>query len=305
MNESPKRNVITALILVLLGGPAGAGATEGSKDHDKEYWREVVANDFAAPENVPLAVLLEELSTNLSSTDPELRDDISYGILTQWLYVKKIVPPELRRDLTSEWIGNLQRSIGERNTDSVILRSFSALMLSVIAASDDETPYLDRDEFKALLDAAVGYMHDEQDTRGFDADTGWLHSVAHTADFMKFLARSRHLEVSEQSIILSSINDKLDSVSHVLDRGEDERLARAVLSLVARPDFDSSAFETFVRRLQPLSVKGLPTSGQLAVNQNRRNIAVSLYAVLATDRRDLDHRRIVNEMLLGFLDTIM
>jgi hypothetical protein len=293
------------LTVAVILSAMNASVAEDVLHHDKKYWQEVIARDFTPPDDVPLPVLLRELSDNLGSTDPELRDDISYGVLTQWLYVKKIVSPELRRDLSSEWIANLQRSVGEKDTDSVLLRSFSALMLSVIVASDNETPYLDRSEFRALLDAAVDYMHDERDTRGFEADVGWLHSVAHTGDLMKFLARSRHLEVSEQSIILSSISDKLDSVRHVLDRGEDERLARAVLSLVARPDFDSPAFETFVRRLQPLSVKGLPTPGQLAVNQNRRNVAVSLYAVLATDRRELDHRRIANEMLLAFLGTIM
>jgi Protein of unknown function (DUF2785) len=282
-----------------------AGGAEVAPHHDKEYWQEIIARDFTPPDDVPLPVLLRELSDNLASTDPELRDDISYGVLTQWLYVKKIVSPELRRDLASEWMENLRWSVGEKDTDSVLLRSFSALMLSVIVASDNETPYLDRDEFETLLDAAVDYMHDEQDTRGFDADMGWLHSVAHTADLMKFLARSRHLEVSEQSVILTSIALKLTSVDHVLDRGEDERLARVVLSLISRPDFDVPAFGGFVHMLQPLTIKGLPTPRALAVNQNRRNVAVSLYVVLAADKRELEYRRQASDVLLTFLRTIM
>ena len=292
------------IVSITLSSMPASGA-EGILHHDKEYWREVIAQGFTPPDDVPLALLLRELSDNLASTDPELRDEISYGVLTQWMYVKKIVSPELRRNLASEWIGNLQRSIGEKDTDSVILRSFSALMLSVIAASDNETPYLDRQEFKTLLEAAVDYMREEQDTRGFDADIGWLHSVAHTADLIKFLARSRHLEVSEQSVILASIARKLDCVDHVLDRGEDERLARVLLSLIARPDFDLQAFEGFVRMLQPLTIKGMPTRRALAVNQNRRNVAVSLYAVLAADKRDLEYRRQASDTLLTFLRTIM
>ena len=295
------RIVLVAVILSSIP----ARSAEVAQHHDKEYWQAVISQDFTPPDDVPLTVLLRELSGNLGSTDPELRDDISYRILTQWLYAKKIVPPELRRNLVSEWIGNLQRSIGEKDTDSVILRSFSALMLSVIAASDNQTPFLDRDEFKTLLNAAVDYMREEQDTRGFDANIGWLHSVAHTADFLKFLARSRHLEVSEQSVILASIAGKLDRVDHVLDRGEDERLARVVLSLIARPDFDLQAFEGFIRMLQPLNMKGLPTPGVLAVNQNRRNVAVSLYAVLSTDKRDLEYRRQASDTLLTFLSSIM
>jgi hypothetical protein len=57
--------------------------------------------------------------------------------------------------------------------------------------------------------------------------------------------------------------------------------------------------------LQPLPMKGLPTPRELAVNQNRRNVAVSLYAVLETDKRDLAYRRQANDTLLTFLSTIM
>jgi hypothetical protein len=303
MTTEPNRNTAAGLLLVFVLLPLAGGAGDGA--HDKEYWRTVMANDFAPPGDVSLPVLLHELSGNLGSTDPELRDDIAYAVLAQWLYVKKIVPAESRRELTSEWIGNLQKSIGERGTDSVILRSFSALMLSVIAALDNEDPYLERRDFKTLLDAAIGYLRDERDTRGFDAAKGWLHSVAHTADLLKFLARSRHLEVQEQAMILSAIADKLASGDRVLKRGEDERLARAVLSLVVRPDFDIAAFQSFVQMLQPLAVEGLPAPQELAVNQNRRHLAVSLYAVLATDGRDLESRRQASEILLSFLQTIM
>lgn len=52
-------------------------------------------------------------------------------------------------------------------------------------------------------------------------------------------------------------------------------------------------------------MKGLPTPRELAVNQNRRNVAVSLYAVLETDKRDLAYRRQASDTLLTFLSTIM
>ena len=57
----------------------------------------------------------------------------------------------------------------------------------------------------------MNYLKDEQDVRGFDARLGWLHSVAHTADLLKFLARSPHLQVQEQAVVLKAIADQAGS----------------------------------------------------------------------------------------------
>ena len=88
---------------------------------------------------------------------------------------------------------NLRKGIGAIGTDGVLLRSFSALTLSVVAARDSEAPFLSAEEYATLLDAALAYFHDERDTRGFDAAKGWMHSAAHTSDLLKFLARNPRL----------------------------------------------------------------------------------------------------------------
>jgi hypothetical protein len=49
----------------------------------------------------------------------------------------------------------------------------------------------------------------------------------------------------------------------------------------------------------------LPTPAELAVNQNRKHLAVSLYAVLSTDQRDLQPLRAADGMVLALLKTMM
>jgi hypothetical protein len=178
-------------------------------------------------------------------------------------------------------------------------------MLSVVTALDNEAPYLDKAAFDGLLDAGLTYLRDERDTRGFDASNGWMHSVAHTADLLKFLGRSRHLGESEQAEILTAIAGKLTQLDRVLVHGEDERLARAVLSIVARPDVDIQAFQTFLSALEPLRIDAFPAPAELAVNQNRKHLAVSLYAVLNTDSRELASLSEAREMTLELLKTMM
>ncbi|MGH8193717.1 MAG: DUF2785 domain-containing protein [Woeseiaceae bacterium] len=291
---------------VLTSAPAaGFGQTPSPEAHDKAYWQDIIANDYAPPADLSLPSLVQELSGYLASTDPALRDEIAYPILAQWMYVKRIVPLDVRHELVAKWSANLTRGIGAQGTDSVFLRSFSTLMLSVAVALDNEAPWIEDAEFNRLLHSALTYLREERDTRGFDAEKGWIHSVAHTADLLKFLGRSRHLEVSGQSAILTAIAEKLIQLDHVLIHGEDERLARAVVSILARPDADMSGFQVLLDGLKPVWPDGLPTPAQLAVNENRKNLAVSLYAVLNTDGRDLESLHEGAERVLSLLKTMM
>ncbi len=296
------RLAAASLVLVLL---AATGEARAEGPHDKAYWHAVIASDFEPLGDVPLPSLLRELSDFLSLPDPELRDAIAYRVLTQWLYVQDRVPVKLRRELVAEWRENLSMGIGDAGTDTVFRRSFSALMLSVAVALDNQSPWLDAGEFDRLLNSALAYLRDERDTRGFDPDKGWIHSVAHTADLLKFLARSRHLAVSEQEAILTAIAGKLSRLDHVLTHGEDERLARAVVAVVARSDADRVVFDAFLEQLKPVPLPALPTPAELAVNQNRKHLAVSLYAMLKTGGRDDPSLDEAAGRVLELLDTMM
>jgi hypothetical protein len=131
-----------------------------------------------------------------------------------------------------------------------------------------------------------------------------MHSVAHTADLLKFLARSRPLQAAEQALILTAISDKWNSVTTPLVHGEDERMARAVLSLAARPDFDEAAYAAWLKTMTTRRTTP-PTVETLATDQNRRDLLVSLFAVLSTDRRDLPTIVKARALLLDTLRTFM
>ena len=65
--------------------------------------------------------------------------------------------------------------------------------------------------------------------------------------------------------------------------GEDERLARTVLSVVARKDFDVSAFGTWVDQIRPAPPAiSQPDISVLHANQNLRNMLAKLYFLLNT-----------------------
>lgn len=289
------RAAVTALALLLvmpvmpvMGAPSSPvrGAGEASL-HGREFWQGIKDHQWALPQGESALALLKELSGHLGSRDPEMRDTFGYGIPARWIYVQKLLSPGELREILDLWLANLKTGIGETGTDSVLLRSFSALDLSILAAHDNQAPFLEPAEFRRLLDAALEYLGAEQDVRGYVPGVGWHHSAAHTADLLKFLGRSRHLRPEDQGRILEAIGGKMAAPGGaVYTFGEDERLARAVLSLIHREDLDQAAFKAWLERLSG-SAEGL-WEGELdlakfARVQNTKNLLRSLLVLLSAE----------------------
>ena len=241
-------------------------------------------HDYAPPSSDPAQIepLVLELSRYVASPDPVLRDKFAYSILASWIFQKKIVQPALLRTLMADWTANLHAEIGSTGTDAVFRRSFSALMLSVIVAHDNAAPFLEAGEVRGLLTAALTYLHDEKDVRGYDAQKGWMHSCAHTADLLKFIARSRYVEPADQARLLDAIVAKLHDTPEVFTHGEDERLARTILAVVNRKDFDTEAFTAWVTRSVPKApTDSLPDPSILTAYQNVTNLFAKLEVLLS------------------------
>ena len=287
-------------------GSAQAGSPQApTSPHNREFWRAIVKAEYAVPPNEQIVPLARELSAMLASPDPELRDEFGYSILAAWIFQKRLIEDEPLRGLIAEWTKNLDAGIGTTDTDDVFRRSFSALMLSVAVARDNATPYLDAAEVRTLSTAALGYLARERDVRGYDGDKGWMHSAAHTADLLKFLARSRHLPVGAQGEILDAIAQKLRSAPIAFAYGEDQRFARAVLSIVNRADFDRQAFDAWVLRAKPAWPKeGRPDAALVRGNLNLSNLLAKLYVILATQAQPSDGARAALEGVGAVVKTL-
>ena len=135
--------------------------------------------------------------------------------------------------------------------DAVLKRSFSALVLSIVAASDAKAPLLEDPDRAALVEAAARFVREEPDTRGYDPAVGWVHATAHGADLLKFLARSPRLTADEQRTIAAALLARIDRPGPAFTWGEDERIAGALRSIVVRADFDPAPFDRWMAGLEP------------------------------------------------------
>ena len=226
-----------------LSVPAPAVPAERARD----FWLALVSNGFELPAGEKPFDLLVEMNALLASPDPVLRDDVAYGAAVRWVHRKRLLTAEEQKRLVELWRGNLTKGLGDGRSEDAYRRSYSALNLSIMAALDNDAPFLLPEEHAQLLADALTYLEAEPDRRGYDVSAGWLHAPAHTADLLKFLARSSKLAQADQGRLLDAIV-KACSARGVFAWSEDERLAQVIRSVVRRADVDKAAVETWLAR---------------------------------------------------------
>lgn len=252
-----------------------------------DFWRAIARDDYAVPAGESAVGLLGELDELLAARDALLRDQLGYGIAEQWILRRRLLAPQEARTLAAIWTAWLGRGLGEQGTDTVLVRAFTALDLSLLAALDLEAPFLDEPAFAALLDGALDHLANERDLRGWEAGLGWIHATAHSADLLKFLARNPRLDEDGQARLLEGVARRMSVPgAAVFTHDEDERLAEAVVSVLAREDRSSDAFGAFLELCrEPLASSGPEFDpARFAARRNTRNLLRAVHERLLLAR---------------------
>ena len=253
MEKAGARVLLCILCFVGLTSAAGAaksqGSPKGQSGHGREFWRQIAKNHYAIPAGQDAFPLARELSGFLGSPDPELRDDLAYSMLAIWITRQKKFSPKELVTLLEEWQSNLRVGIGETGTDGIFKRSFSALCLSALVERDLRDPFLGEARFRTLLNAALTYLGDERDLRGFDAKKGWIHATAHTADLLAALAQNRFFTKQDQEQVQKAIQQRLETANEIFSYGEQDRLANVAAVIASREDFDREGWNSWVAQM--------------------------------------------------------
>jgi hypothetical protein len=198
------------------------------------YWKQVAASGLAVPQDRPLDDLTAELTRMLGDTDPEMRDGTAYPTLATW--VSRGVYDDLLSGLGDGMAAGLGVGLGERDTDSVFRRSFSALVLGECIARDNERPLVAGSKVLEWGDRVATWLLRERDLRGFVPDKGW--------------ARSPHVAANELTVVLDVIADRvLLPVDRLFSNGEPDRLAAATIEVLRRNIVSLRVIEPWIARL--------------------------------------------------------
>lgn len=261
---------------------------------DKQFWASIAKNDYQTPEGYTLAELTETLFGYLPSPDPELRDEIAYTVYANWLK-REMYSMEDIGSHVRQLLANLERGIGETETDSVFLRAFSILFLAEIVHNDNKQPLLEEDQIRSILARGLWYLLAERDPRGHIPVKGWAHALAHTADLMLVLGRNRHLNGKDLRKILDAIAKKIvHATEYIYIHGEDERLASAIVEILRRDLIPADEVETWSKIFiapDGQDWKGVYTDEKRnRAYQNTRNLVRSIYLELLTSPEEFEHR---------------
>lgn len=203
---------------------------------------------MAVPSDRPLPDITAELTSMLGSPDPALRDATAYRTMATW--IDQGVYDDLLVGLGDGMAAGLRVGVGERGTDSVFRRSFSALVLAECIGRDTQRPLAPGGKVLQWGDAIATWLLREQDLRGFVPGKGWAHAIAHGADAIGMLAASPHLSTPELTVVLDVIADRvLLRTDQLLTAGEPDRLASATMKVLRRNLVPLSVLEPWIARV--------------------------------------------------------
>ena len=265
---------------------------------DKGFWISLATKDYAVPDGYSLENLTELLFSYLGSTDPELRDDIAYIVYANWLKREQFTKEMLAAHI-DKLLANLDKGIGETESDTVFLRAFSVLLLAEIVHNDNKKSFLEQNQIKRILEKGVWYLGAEQDPRGYVPAKGWAHALAHTADLMLVLGQNHNADQQDLREILRAISNKIvHSTKHVYIHGEDERLASAVLKILRRDMISSEDVKSWANSFA--EPDGLDWKGAYVDKernrafQNTRNLLRSIHLQLLFDEEFQQREELVH-----------
>jgi len=192
--------------------------------------------DRAEVEKVDLDLLIEAMLENIGSTDSELRDQLIYSTFVK-LILEDYLNAKQMKTITEVCLEKIFMNIGERESDSVFTRSFSALALALVLYKDRQKPFLEKAMVDQAIEASLTYLKREEDTRGYVKEKGWAHSIAHGADLLDEAVRHPSFSLDRADVPLDTIKTCLFKTSleesPYIDE-EDERMITSVEALLEK-----------------------------------------------------------------------
>lgn len=177
-----------------------------------------------------IALMLEYIG----DPDPDLRDGLVYPTFYMWIHKQQLFTAgelySMLEVLTDEH--HLFHGIGRSADSSVFTRTFTVLVIGLIAQRHKERPFLTPAGFRLLKQSLLRYYREEQDLRGYLEEGGWAHAAAHGADALDELVQCPESGEAVQLEVLEGIQRMLLNGSYIFSEEEDERIATILDTMI-------------------------------------------------------------------------
>ncbi len=205
-------------------------------------WAAVAKKDYAVPEDVNPLDTLDELLGMLGDPDPAVRDEQAYGTLASWIRAGHFDAG--LQEIGDQCAANLQHP-------NILLRSFSVLILAEVVRWNRKQSLLPRHAVQPWLERWQRWYPDEPDVRSYEDGTGWIHAVAHGADFAFEWALAED-ERGPLRHLMAGFTERLKTLPLYLSQAENDRIALAMLAVLSRPAFEPQDIQDWLFGYQTL-----------------------------------------------------
>jgi Protein of unknown function (DUF2785) len=214
---------------------------------EKEFLRSIAENNYQIPTDIDAFEFAKNLMANLSLTDEEIRDDLSYMTLASGIIGQQKLSHEQLEKLLNYALDEEHAffRIGEVGTDSIFMRSFSNLVVAAILFNDANDPALSWEALHATKNALLRYAHEEKDWRGYVEGKGWAHAMAHLADALDECAQNARMTPDDRKEIMLAVSE-LASLAEPLYHEEDVRLANVAYHVILGKMLDDEFLSTWL-----------------------------------------------------------
>lgn len=243
----------------------------------KQRLLEIAAEDYRAPTRPEGYPLILAMGTHMGSPDPQLRDDLIYMTMATWIERDAFEAEELIEILGV--VLNKQHlflDLGEIESDSVFMRSFSLLIVAAILEAHRRRRFLPTSELKVIKSKLLRYLAAEKDLRGYVPGNGWAHAAAHAADALEQLVQCENMEGGDLREVLQAMRSVIGTSTAVYVCEEDERLVTAVLAAWFRPEIGGEVIVEWLNSIAPMENEGEPFEKRYTSFVNNKNFLRSM-----------------------------
>jgi len=225
----------------------------------------------------------------IGDPEPELRDNLIYSTLCEWICEKEYFSEEELLYILSAIMdeNHLFYYIGNDEDDTVFTRTFSVLVVVLILYQHRKKPFLEYNLFVKVKNDLIRYYREEKDLRGYLEDRGWAHGAAHGADAMNELIKCKESGEAVYSEVLEAVKKVLCNGKYAFSNEEDERITRVVYRLVKSNLMPHKAIDDWVEGLCQCC-DWEKSRSQFVARVNTKNFIRCLYFKLMHNKSTLD-----------------